>query len=94
MYRMQVRMFLPICPIHRVLTLCKVTGIETFSCHLLSRQCGDDHTDREFDVEASTTFHALDCSECKFSSNCNQNKCSVSLSYAEGSRWDAYEVMS
>lgn len=61
---------------------------------MLYRQCGNDHTDPVFDNEKSTTFHALTCAECKFSSHCSGDKCSVSLSYAEGSRWDAYEVSS
>ncbi|EWM27330.1 Peptidase aspartic [Nannochloropsis gaditana] len=56
------------------------------------QMCGDDHTDPVFDVLKSDTFHALDCSECKFSGHCKDNKCSISLAYAEGSRWDAYEV--
>ena len=57
-----------------------------------TRQCGDDHTDPVFDVTRSTSYHALDCAECQFSGHCKDAKCSISLSYAEGSRWDAYEV--
>lgn len=56
------------------------------------QQCGDDHTDPVFDVLKSTSYHALGCSECKFSGHCKDEKCGISLSYAEGSRWDAYEV--
>jgi len=56
------------------------------------QQCGDDHTDPVFDVLKSTSYHALGCSECKFSGHCKDDKCGISLSYAEGSRWDAYEV--
>ncbi len=56
------------------------------------QQCGDDHTDPVFDVAKSSSYHALGCSECKFSGHCADDRCSISLSYAEGSRWDAYEV--
>jgi hypothetical protein len=56
------------------------------------RDCGDHHTDPVFDVGKSTSFHQLSCSECKFTSKCESNRCAVSLAYAEGSRWDAYEV--
>ena len=57
-----------------------------------ARECGDDHTDPVFDVAKSSSYHALDCQECQFSGHCKDGKCSVSLAYAEGSRWDAYEV--
>jgi len=53
--------------------------------------CGEEHhTDKYFDPEASTTFRALGCDECR-DSVCEEGRCVFSQTYTEGSSWHAYE---
>eukprot|EP00804_Cyclotella_cryptica_P002130 CCRYP_006541-RA/>CCRYP_006541-RA protein AED:0.04 eAED:0.04 QI:235/1/1/1/0.83/0.71/7/828/1739 len=55
--------------------------------------CGEEHhTDKFFDPDESSTFHALTCSECQ-SATCLKGKCVFSQSYTEGSSWHAFEAV-
>lgn len=61
-------------------------------------KCGEEHhTDKYFDPEKSSSFHANSCSnnECEASSSksCkSEDHCTFGQSYAEGSSWKAYEA--
>jgi hypothetical protein len=82
-------------PYHATVHLSQAAWCRSGACvpwPVVRRQCGDEHTDPVFDVHSSTSYHQLSCAECKFSGTCRDQKCSVGLSYAEGSRWEAYEV--
>mmetsp|Transcript_19649 Transcript_19649/g.45697 ORF Transcript_19649/g.45697 Transcript_19649/m.45697 type:complete len:1160 (-) Transcript_19649:503-3982(-) len=74
------------------------SGITAFPCSGC-RECGvpDYHIDRLFVEEESTTFDKSTCSsasECIMDrSICNGSTCSVTMAYAEGSRWSAYEAV-
>jgi len=74
------------------------SGITAFPCSGC-RDCGapDYHIDRLFVEEESTTFDKSTCSsasECIMDrSICNGSTCSVTMAYAEGSRWSAYEAV-
>jgi hypothetical protein len=58
----------------------------------MCRDCGAKHTDPYFDTKKSSTFQPLTCANCTFASVCQAKRCGISLSYVEGSSWDAYEV--
>eukprot|EP00536_Pseudo-nitzschia_multiseries_P017186 jgi/Psemu1/49731/gm1.49731_g len=74
------------------------SGITAFPCSGC-RDCGvpDYHIDRLFVEEESSTFDETTCSnqgDCIMDrSVCNGNTCSVTMAYAEGSRWSAYEAV-
>jgi hypothetical protein len=72
------------------------SGVTAFPCEECSG-CGDTyHTDGYFAHSQSTTFRELTCDEC-FRGYCasmsGSKKCRISMSYAEGSSWTAYESM-
>ena len=76
------------------------SGVTAFPCEEC-HGCGNDggnayHTDNYFKESQSTTFRPLSCNEC-FRGNCasvgGSKKCKISMSYAEGSSWAAYEAM-
>jgi|ERR1712238_372323 len=72
------------------------SGITAFPCSGC-KDCGVPkyHIDRLFIEKESSTFETATCkssSECVLArSNCQGNSCKVSMAYAEGSRWNAYE---
>jgi hypothetical protein len=53
--------------------------------------CGE-HTDPLFDVSKSTTAKYMTCSAYNSCSTCDQDRCYISQSYTEGSRWEAVVV--
>eukprot|EP00549_Striatella_unipunctata_P004034 CAMPEP_0118673110 /NCGR_PEP_ID=MMETSP0800-20121206/135_1 /TAXON_ID=210618 ORGANISM="Striatella unipunctata, Strain CCMP2910" /NCGR_SAMPLE_ID=MMETSP0800 /ASSEMBLY_ACC=CAM_ASM_000638 /LENGTH=484 /DNA_ID=CAMNT_0006568127 /DNA_START=41 /DNA_END=1496 /DNA_ORIENTATION=+ len=58
------------------------------------QDCGENfHTDKVFNENASSTYEATQCSECRLGSCSNPtvNKCFRKMSYAEGSSWAAIE---
>jgi hypothetical protein len=72
-----------------------VTAFPCKGCH----ECGFDdnaeyHTDTYFDPSLSETFQTLSCDNCRVG-QCNSHlkDCSISMSYAEGSSWNAYEAI-
>ncbi len=72
------------------------SGVTAFPCEECTG-CGDTyHTDGYFKHSQSTTFRELTCEEC-FRGYCSLmswsggKKCKISMSYAEGSSWTAYE---
>eukprot|EP00577_Skeletonema_sp_RCC1716_P009770 CAMPEP_0113378104 /NCGR_PEP_ID=MMETSP0013_2-20120614/3515_1 /TAXON_ID=2843 ORGANISM="Skeletonema costatum, Strain 1716" /NCGR_SAMPLE_ID=MMETSP0013_2 /ASSEMBLY_ACC=CAM_ASM_000158 /LENGTH=666 /DNA_ID=CAMNT_0000260291 /DNA_START=10 /DNA_END=2010 /DNA_ORIENTATION=+ /assembly_acc=CAM_ASM_000158 len=72
------------------------SGVTAFPCEECTG-CGDQyHTDGYFAHSQSTTFRELTCDEC-FRGYCSSmsggKKCKISMSYAEGSSWTAYESM-
>jgi len=72
------------------------SGVTAFPCEEC-KGCGDAyHTDNYFKESQSTTFRPLECNEC-FRGYCatvgKSKKCRISMSYAEGSSWSAYEAM-
>lgn len=68
------------------------SGVTAFPC-LECTSCGvpDYHIDALFDQTKSSTYHELTCQEC-LRGSCNGGKCSISMSYQEGSSWSAKEV--
>ena len=74
------------------------SGMTAFPCSGCTRsQCGvpNYHVDELFIEADSSTFKENHCADgCKTSrGTCKGDKCSVSMGYAEGSRWDAYEAI-
>mmetsp|Transcript_1862 Transcript_1862/g.3560 ORF Transcript_1862/g.3560 Transcript_1862/m.3560 type:complete len:643 (-) Transcript_1862:684-2612(-) len=72
------------------------SGVTAFPCHEC-KGCGDSyHTDKYFQESKSKTFRTLECNECVRGS-CRDmgfsTKCRISMSYAEGSSWCAYEAV-
>jgi len=72
------------------------SGVTAFPCEECTG-CGDTyHTDGYFAHSRSVTFRELTCDEC-FRGYCASmsggKKCRISMSYAEGSSWTAYESM-
>eukprot|EP00584_Thalassiosira_punctigera_P019143 CAMPEP_0172572994 /NCGR_PEP_ID=MMETSP1067-20121228/135963_1 /TAXON_ID=265564 ORGANISM="Thalassiosira punctigera, Strain Tpunct2005C2" /NCGR_SAMPLE_ID=MMETSP1067 /ASSEMBLY_ACC=CAM_ASM_000444 /LENGTH=757 /DNA_ID=CAMNT_0013365585 /DNA_START=1130 /DNA_END=3403 /DNA_ORIENTATION=- len=72
------------------------SGVTAFPCEEC-KGCGENyHTDNYFKHSQSTTFRPLNCNEC-FRGYCatvtGSKKCRISMSYAEGSSWSAYEAM-
>ncbi|KAL7462147.1 hypothetical protein ACHAXS_002538, partial [Conticribra weissflogii] len=70
------------------------SGVTAFPCEEC-QNCGSSyHTDGYFVQSKSQTFRALSCNEC-FRGYCatmdGSKKCRISMSYAEGSSWSAYE---
>eukprot|EP00534_Pseudo-nitzschia_fraudulenta_P002987 CAMPEP_0201121710 /NCGR_PEP_ID=MMETSP0850-20130426/5537_1 /ASSEMBLY_ACC=CAM_ASM_000622 /TAXON_ID=183588 /ORGANISM="Pseudo-nitzschia fraudulenta, Strain WWA7" /LENGTH=746 /DNA_ID=CAMNT_0047388251 /DNA_START=171 /DNA_END=2411 /DNA_ORIENTATION=+ len=74
------------------------SGITAFPCSGC-RDCGSPkfHIDNLFKEGDSSTFHESTCSgtvDCIMQrSNCRAETCAVSMAYAEGSRWNAYEAV-
>eukprot|EP00531_Pseudo-nitzschia_arenysensis_P009925 CAMPEP_0116147452 /NCGR_PEP_ID=MMETSP0329-20121206/17761_1 /TAXON_ID=697910 /ORGANISM="Pseudo-nitzschia arenysensis, Strain B593" /LENGTH=740 /DNA_ID=CAMNT_0003643379 /DNA_START=211 /DNA_END=2433 /DNA_ORIENTATION=+ len=74
------------------------SGVTAFPCSGC-RDCGvpDYHIDRLFVEEESDTFQESTCvkrSDCIMDrSNCQGGTCKIGMSYAEGSRWNAYEAV-
>jgi len=74
------------------------SGVTAFPCSGC-RDCGvpDYHIDRLFVEEESETFHESTCakkSDCIMTrSSCQSGSCKIGMSYAEGSRWNAVEVV-
>lgn len=73
-----------------------VTAFPCSGCH----NCGvpSYHIDELFQEDKSTTFQHNTCSEtegaCVSSrSRCTSGECKISMAYAEGSRWDAFEAI-
>ncbi|KAL7544037.1 hypothetical protein ACHAXR_013504 [Thalassiosira sp. AJA248-18] len=71
------------------------SGVTAFPCEEC-KGCGDTyHTDTYFTESQSKTFRPLGCNEC-FRGYCasmgGSKKCRISMSYAEGSSWSAYEA--
>lgn len=72
------------------------SAITAFPCSRCA-DCGvpDYHIDNLFDEKSSSTYRRSQClgeSNCSYHrSHCTRNQCTISMSYAEGSRWDAYE---
>mmetsp|Transcript_19979 Transcript_19979/g.36141 ORF Transcript_19979/g.36141 Transcript_19979/m.36141 type:complete len:726 (+) Transcript_19979:211-2388(+) len=72
------------------------SGVTAFPCEEC-KGCGDKyHTDNYFKESQSESFRSLGCNEC-FRGYCasigGSKKCRISMSYAEGSSWSAYEAM-
>ena len=70
------------------------SGIVAFPCKPCN-DCGKSyHTDGAFDPDNSTTFDAMDCEKCQLGT-CKHleefDYCGMSMGYAEGSSWHAYE---
>jgi len=65
------------------------TGFPCTDC----ADCGHSyHIDEYFQNDESETFQPLDCHDC-VSGSCNSHKiCEISMSYQEGSSWDAFEA--
>lgn len=74
------------------------SGVTAFPCEECSG-CGDDyHTDTYYRESQSTTFRPLTCNECArgYCANMDRGadkKCRITMSYAEGSSWTAYEAL-
>lgn len=74
------------------------SGVTAFPCSGC-RDCGvpNYHIDRLFVEKESDTFQTSTCtakSDCIMSrSNCMEGTCKIGMSYAEGSRWNAYEAV-
>ena len=74
------------------------SGVTAFPCSGCN-DCGvpDFHIDRLFVESESNTFAPSTCSaksDCIMArSNCNNRSCKIGMSYAEGSRWNAYEAV-
>jgi len=72
------------------------SGVTAFPCSEC-QGCGvpDYHIDTLFQESESSTYRLNSCTDgCKTSrSGCNGDKCTVSVSYMEGSRWDAVEAV-
>ena len=72
------------------------SGVTAFPCEECNG-CGDDyHTDNYYRHTSSSTFRPLGCDECTrgyCASVENSQKCRISMSYAEGSSWTAYEAV-
>lgn len=71
------------------------SGVTAFPCEGC-KGCGDTyHTDNYYKHSQSKTFRPLECNEC-FRGYCatmdGKKKCRISMSYAEGSSWSAYEA--
>jgi hypothetical protein len=72
------------------------SAITAFPCSRCSN-CGvpDYHIDHLFSEGDSSTYRPNECvtsGNCVSSrSHCSRQQCTISMSYAEGSRWDAYE---
>ena len=57
------------------------------------KNCGlQHHTDPYYAPEKSSSFHLLECQECREGVTCQDNRCIFSQSYTEGSSWEAYQV--
>ncbi|KAL3770675.1 hypothetical protein ACHAW5_001450 [Stephanodiscus triporus] len=71
------------------------SGVTAFPCEECDG-CGDEyHTDNYYRHSESTSFRPLGCDECTrgyCASVANSQKCRISMSYAEGSSWSAYEA--
>jgi hypothetical protein len=71
------------------------SGVTAFPCSDCKNECGVPkyHVDNLFDEHESSTFHENGCEHgCKTSrGHCNGGQCKITMSYAEGSRWDAFE---
>lgn len=71
------------------------SGVTAFPCSEC-QNCGVPkyHSDGLFVEEMSSTFETLDCSRC-LRGHCrgSDQKCSISMSYAEGSSWSAFEAL-
>ncbi|KAL3810350.1 hypothetical protein ACHAXA_003079 [Cyclostephanos tholiformis] len=72
------------------------SGVTAFPCEECDG-CGDDyHTDNYYRHSESLTFRPVGCNECTrgyCASVANSQKCRISMSYAEGSSWTAYEAV-
>lgn len=74
------------------------SGVTAFPCSEC-KDCGapNYHIDDLFSEQDSSTFKTSTCSnrsDCIMSrSNCRGDKCLIGMSYAEGSKWDAKEVV-
>ncbi len=75
------------------------SGVTAFPCEECSG-CGDDyHTDSYYRESQSTAFRPLTCAECSRGYCANMDngnsemKCRITMSYAEGSSWTAYEAL-
>jgi len=69
------------------------SGVTAFPCKECSG-CGSGyHASPFFQQDQSSTFHMLGCSECDggYCRQLSQEFCSISVSYAEGSSWSAYQ---
>jgi len=70
------------------------SGVTAFPCEEC-KKCGDDyHTDKGYKESKSQSFAVLGCSECMrgyCATMDGSKKCRISMSYAEGSSWSAYE---
>lgn len=65
------------------------TAFPCTGCH----DCGrPHHTDPYFAPTQSTTFHKLQCDECKDGVVCESGECTFSQAYTEGSSWTATQV--
>ena len=67
-----------------------VTAFPCSGCH----DCGVPkyHSDGLFEEDESSSFQVLSCSEC-LRGHCRDDTCAVSMSYAEGSSWAAFEAL-
>jgi len=65
-----------------------ITAFPCFGC----KGCGEDyHTDKFYDYSASQSFKTSQCGDCVLGS-CASDQCHLSMSYAEGSSWNAFEA--
>lgn len=63
-----------------------------FPCSGCQNCGGPHHTDPYFNPSKSTTFHPLQCDECRDGVLCENGQCRFSQSYTEGSSWEAVQV--
>ena len=68
------------------------SGVTAFPCSGCDN-CGVPkyHSDGLFDQDKSSTFRPLTCDEC-MQGHCYSGRCSISMSYQEGSSWSAFEA--
>jgi Xylanase inhibitor N-terminal len=63
-----------------------------FPCTGCTRCGSHHHTDPYFRPELSTTFHQLQCGECRDGVICENGRCLFHQAYTEGSSWEAVQV--
>ena len=68
------------------------SGVTAFPCSGC-RDCGVPkyHSDGLFEQEKSDSFKKLNCNEC-LRGHCGGQECKISMSYQEGSSWNAFEA--
>jgi hypothetical protein len=69
------------------------SGVTAFPCSGCNGDCGapEYHIDEYYIESDSSTFEKYTCDQCQ-RGKCNSAECIISMSYAEGSSWKAYET--